>query len=362
MNIGWYNMGNESKIDETPKISIIVPVYNVEKYICRCIDSILNQTFSDFELILVDDGSPDNCPQICDYYFNMDNRVKVIHKENGGVSSARNAGLDIAKGEYIAFVDSDDWIEEDMYQILYNTSVKYDADVVECDIFFIYNHVDNINKCINGETQIGNRDFALERIMKIPSSNFVYNKLYKRYTFKNLRFPNAKRFEDVYITYKIILKTEKYIYINSKKYYYFIRENSLSHMKNYSTELLEAIYSQEERFYSLKKNVVPKYIIDLAEQRYLLDLLRHYRLLSKNCRSDEDNKHLNNIRKLIIDNYNGFMNNKLLRKERKWITTIRINKTLYLNMFSIYEQILVVKNYLMIICTKLKFLVKHILI
>ena len=95
------------------KVSAIVPVYNVEKYIYRCVDSILNQTFSDFELILVDDGSPDNCPQICDEYAKKDSRIKVIHKENGGLSSARNAGLDIASGEWISFIDSDDWIHKD---------------------------------------------------------------------------------------------------------------------------------------------------------------------------------------------------------------------------------------------------------
>lgn len=101
-----------------PKISIIVPVYEVEPYIHKCVDSILAQTFTDFELILVDDGSPDNCGEICDEYEENDSRIRVIHKENGGPSSARNAGLNIAKGDYIGFVDSDDWIETDMYEML----------------------------------------------------------------------------------------------------------------------------------------------------------------------------------------------------------------------------------------------------
>lgn len=116
-----------------PKISIIVPVYKTEKYIHRCIDSILNQKFQDFELILVDDGSPDKCPAICDEYSVMDNRIKVIHKQNVGVSAARNTGLDIAEGEYITFVDSDDWIEQEMYQSMMNTAMQYDCDVVMCD-------------------------------------------------------------------------------------------------------------------------------------------------------------------------------------------------------------------------------------
>ena len=112
-----------------PKISIIVPVYKVEKYLSRCIKSILRQTFTDFELILVDDGSPDKCPQMCDDWGKKDKRIRVIHKENGGLSSARNAGLRAARGEYIGFVDSDDWIACDMYEILYQLAKKYRADI-----------------------------------------------------------------------------------------------------------------------------------------------------------------------------------------------------------------------------------------
>lgn len=116
-----------------PQISIIVPVYKTEKYIHRCIESILNQTFKDFELILIDDGSPDQCPLICDEYALKDTRVQVIHKDNAGVAAARNSGLDIAKGEYITFVDSDDWIEQEMYQSMMETARKFDCDVVMCD-------------------------------------------------------------------------------------------------------------------------------------------------------------------------------------------------------------------------------------
>ena len=113
----------------SPKISIIVPVYKVEPYIHKCIDSILNQTFKEFELILVDDGSPDNCGNICDEYAKKDNRVRVIHKENGGISSARNIGLDVSNGEYIGFVDSDDYIKLDMYERLYNSCKVNNADI-----------------------------------------------------------------------------------------------------------------------------------------------------------------------------------------------------------------------------------------
>lgn len=111
-----------------PEISIIVPIYKTESYLERCINSILNQSFTDFELILVDDGSPDSCPQICDAWAKKDKRICVIHKENGGLSSARNAGIYITRGNYIGFVDSDDWIAPDMYEMLYNSATKHNAD------------------------------------------------------------------------------------------------------------------------------------------------------------------------------------------------------------------------------------------
>ncbi len=120
------------------EISIIVPVYKVEPYLRKCVDSILAQTFTDFEVILVDDGSPDNSGKICDEYASKDSRVRVIHKENGGLSSARNAGIDVARGKYLGFVDSDDYIEKDMYELLYDNIVKEQADLSICGIYDIY--------------------------------------------------------------------------------------------------------------------------------------------------------------------------------------------------------------------------------
>ena len=115
-----------------PKVSIIVPVYNVEKYLDRCMESLLNQTLKDIEIILVDDGSPDNCPQMCDDYAKKDSRVKVVHKANAGLGYARNSGLDVATGEYVAFVDSDDYVELDMYEQMYEASLNYQVQMVLC--------------------------------------------------------------------------------------------------------------------------------------------------------------------------------------------------------------------------------------
>ena len=126
-----------------PKVSIIVPVYNVEKYLDRCMSSLLNQTLKDIEIIMVDDESPDNCPQLCDEYARKDERVKVIHKKNGGLGLARNSGLEIATGEYVAFVDSDDFVDINMYQELYSTADSYDSDIVYCG-FYEYKNESNV--------------------------------------------------------------------------------------------------------------------------------------------------------------------------------------------------------------------------
>ena len=116
-------------MNNNPKISVIVPVYKVEKYLDKCVESIVNQTYKNLEIILVDDGSPDNCPAMCDEWAEKDERIRVIHKENGGLADARNAGMDIATGDYIGFVDSDDWIEPNMYEVLLKNALKYDADI-----------------------------------------------------------------------------------------------------------------------------------------------------------------------------------------------------------------------------------------
>lgn len=123
---------------EEGKISVIVPIYKVENYLNRCVESIRKQTYRNLEIILVDDGSPDACGEMCDRYAQEDSRIRVIHKENGGLSDARNAGIEVATGEYIAFVDSDDWIDDKMYEVLYSTLLKYNADIAECSYRNLY--------------------------------------------------------------------------------------------------------------------------------------------------------------------------------------------------------------------------------
>jgi len=230
----------------SPKISIIVPVYKVEKYIHKCVDSILNQTFKEFELILVDDGSPDNCGNICDEYVNKDERVKVIHKENGGLSSARNAGIDIAKGEYIGFVDSDDYIEPDMYEILYKVSKENKCDIVSCSSIIHYPN----RKVINGGHGIiiHNKEDAMKTMLEGKLyDEVVWVKLFKKSVIGDIRFPIGRIYEDTAFTYKVIDRARKVGAIGEAKYNYIKHENSI--MSNAIKDIkIDAIIAYEEMY------------------------------------------------------------------------------------------------------------------
>ena len=215
-----------------PTISVIVPVYNVEPYLHRCVDSILSQTFLDFELILVDDGSPDNCGAICDEYVAKDVRVKVIHKANGGLSDARNAGLDIAKGDYIGFVDSDDYIHPQMYEILIGIMEREHTDLVQC----WYQRVQP-NEIITHlpitelpEVKKYNKETILNQYQpsfwkKIPG--YVWLKLYRKAIFEELRFPKGVIIEDQHILIPTIEQCESIALIDLPLYYYVQSPNSI---------------------------------------------------------------------------------------------------------------------------------------
>ena len=208
-----------------PKISVIVPVYKVEPYLHRCIDSILSQTFADFELILIDDGSPDNCPDICDEYAGMDNRIHVIHQRNGGLSAARNAGLDYifanSDNEWIAFVDSDDWIHPQYLELLYLAADSYNV---------------NISQCLHIETNGTNELPAVEEQMNLITveeqyiewySAFAWGKLYRKECFQELRYPVGKLYEDVLVWYKLLFAEKNIAIVRETLYYYFVRPDGI---------------------------------------------------------------------------------------------------------------------------------------
>lgn len=204
-------------------ISVIVPVYKVEKYLKQCIDSIINQTFKNIEIILVDDGSPDSCGVICDKYSKIDSRIKVIHKKNGGLSSARNAGINASKGKYIAFVDSDDYTENTMYEKLYKLIEKYQADIVQCKYSEVSEEGKLINSSINTkDIKVIDKNEALNNIYSVRYIETVvaWNKLYKRSLFSDIKYPEGKIHEDEFIIHKLLYKCNKVVLYDEHMYYY----------------------------------------------------------------------------------------------------------------------------------------------
>jgi glycosyltransferase involved in cell wall biosynthesis len=265
------------------KISVIVPIYNVEKYLGRCIDSIINQTYTNLEIILVDDGSPDRCPYICEEYAKLDHRIKVIHKKNGGLSSARNAGINIATGDYIGFVDSDDYIDVHMYEVLLQACLNQQCKLAVCRIqhFKGDRFVDKIRTC-NTYKKMTNKE-ALWELQGADGELFcvAWNKLYHKKLFHELRYPEGKINEDEFVTYKAIHQAGSIAICESPLYFYF-QENSESITKNkkYFTceDIFEAFSEREEYF---RSKGYPK--LELATYRSYLDRIIHnYIFLKKN--------------------------------------------------------------------------------
>lgn len=209
------------------KISIIVPVYKVEKYLDRCVESIVNQTYKNIEIILIDDGSPDNCPKMCDDWANKDERIKVVHKKNGGLSDARNKGLEVATGDYIGFVDSDDVISEKMYETLLLLIEKYECDISKCD-FYRFNEGENPKFSIKEENDIFYSDEILKKILIDKMGNYVCNKLFKKEIFEDISFKNGVAYEDMGIFYKLVLKSSKMAVTKSELYGYMQRKDSIT--------------------------------------------------------------------------------------------------------------------------------------
>lgn len=212
--------------NKMPKLSIIVPVYKVEQYINKCIDSILNQTFTDFELILVDDGSTDNCGKICDKYAKKDERVRVIHKENSGLSDARNTGIEVATGEIIGFIDSDDWIEPCMYAEMLNYMEENNLDIVCADTNQVKEGKVKF-KPRYSKNKIWSRNEAICEILNGTLDNAAWNKIYKRNVIGDVRYPKGRIYEDVATTYKFIYNSQKVGYISKAYYNYLKRKGSI---------------------------------------------------------------------------------------------------------------------------------------
>ena len=236
-----------------PRLSVIVPIYKVEKYLRTCIDSILHQTFTDFELILVDDGSPDQCGKICDEYATTDSRVRVIHKAYGGVSDARNQGLGTARGEIIGFVDSDDKIAPDMYRTMIQYMDDHQLDIVCADTYVVKNSREAFRPRYR-EDKIFTRKEAINEILDGTIDNAVWNKIYKRSIMGDIRFPAGRIYEDVATVYLWFYQAERVGYLFKPFYYYLKREGSIVQQAFNSKDRYDCFCGYKERLEFAKQH------------------------------------------------------------------------------------------------------------
>lgn len=322
------------------KISVIVPIYQVELYLRRCIESILNQTYADLELILVDDGSPDQCPQICDEYAKKDDRIKVIHKTNGGLSDARNAGLRIATGEWLAFVDSDDWIEPEMFEYLLNNAQKYDAQISVggvTDEIITENGTEIIKAMFSDEEEIKCLSPVEAMRKHLNESWAAWDKIYRKDIFENIIYPVGEINEDEAIMLHILDRCQRIVYTNQVFYHYVHRASSIT----------TSAFSEKKLVWCkhCKQNLewVCEYHPELRQEalRRLLESLLW--ALREMALSDENFKNaIYYVKNEIIKNYKNFRH---LNLETKVKLRLFFNRYFPYNIYKTLERILF-RNYI----------------
>lgn len=269
-------------------ISIVIPVYKVEEYVNRCIDSILNQTYTNYELILVDDGSPDRSGEICDQYADRDQRIKVIHQKNQGPSAARNKGIDLAKGKYLMFVDADDYITPDCLQCMRNTADEFEADFVASDFMAIKEFGIPTEIDADGEAKVLTPEQAIETMLLADQFDVSpWAKLYRAELFHGIRYPEGKIFEDLGTTYKLIARSKRPVYLPKKLYYYFLRQGSIMHDRQFDRKNMQGIEFNKEILKFVKAsypNIYPAavYRFYCSNRRAL-----HVALFSKGFRNEK---------------------------------------------------------------------------
>ena len=314
-----------------PKVSVIVPIYNVEKYLEKCINSLLSQTLEDIQIILVNDGSKDNSGNIArEYEKNNKNRIIYVEKENGGLSDARNHGLKYATGDFIAFLDSDDYIEKNAYEEMYNKAIEENADYVECD--FIWEFPNKIR--VDKQYPYKNKKEMLSFVRVV-----AWNKLIKRQliTDNNLEFPKGLRYEDVEFTYKLIPFINKFAYVDKPFIHYVQREGSIANVQNERTAEIFTVLDNVIEFYK-KNNIYEEYRDELEYNyaRYLLcsSLKRMCKIKDKTIRE-----------KLLTESWERLNLNFPNWEENVILKTVNIGKNKYMrtvnkSTYKIYSKIL----------------------
>lgn len=322
-------------------ISIIVPLHNVEQYLERCINSILQQTYQNLEIILIDDGSTDGSSKICDEYALKDNRITVIHKENAGVSAARNAGLAIARGTYIGCVDSDDWIEPDMYETMYRAIQKHQVAIAFCRYASVYE-----DKTITGGTGkefLFSRDELLRHYINGSEdyviTNSVWSKLFHKNLAQDILFAEGRESEDIMYTTRLLCKLEQGVYVDRCLYNYKQdRQGSIMNGKREERMFRDELPFWKEHIAYIREHVSEQ-MGDYAAYFYYRRLLQYYLDLSKNAETKAGSAKLAKImlkeKKEIQEIYNGSSGSKgdLMRMK-----LFLISPSLYRRINSFYEQ------------------------
>ncbi len=287
-------------------ISIIVPVYNVERYLNECLENLINQTYKNIEILLINDGSTDNSREICEHYLQHDNRIKIIDKVNGGLSDARNTGIGYATGEYLTFVDSDDVVDITFCERLLDLISEYQADIATCSILLFVDKIPYGD--VTSECKIYRKNEIVLAYLKGDIRPTAWGKLYRRRLFEELRYPVGKTTEDVYVIVELLLKADVVVTGAKTNLYYRQRRNSIQNSIGFNTkDMLEA----HKRNVNLLKN--SKYR-ELAHERYILAHLDAIDMLIRNGVYDE---RFEQYKSILKNNRSKIMQSELVRLKRK---------------------------------------------
>lgn len=322
-----------SMINGSPRVSIVVPVYNVEVYLSKCVKSILGQTLNEIEVILVDDGSTDESGIICDSFLE-DSRVRVIHKENGGLSDARNVGVAAASSEYIGFVDSDDYIEKDMYELLYNNMTNYNADISFCGIYDVYATGIKPAYVKTEGAFTTDKKTSIELVLQGQlASVSAVNKLYKKQILLKHPFPKGKTSEDAHFILPYLTDVNIAVFDMTPKYYYVHRKGTIT-----TSPFTKADLSIVEAYKNNKSIIEKMYpdLVELADFRYYWSL---FYVIDKMFRTNTfgDEKEFDIITHIIKSEYWDIIRNQYVGIARKVaVTGLMINKRLYRILLYIY--------------------------
>jgi glycosyltransferase involved in cell wall biosynthesis len=317
-----------------PKVSVVVPIYKVERYLHRCVNSILNQTYSNTEIILVDDGSPDHCGKIADEYQKLDSRIKAVHKKNGGLSDARNYGMQFVTGEFTVFLDSDDWLERNMIEEMVNQSFKYNADIVQSAFYYAYDDHYLFDSRYYRKTEppvvLDNKQLMFELVKNEKVKNFAWGKLYKTNLIKDIPFEKGVLFEDVFWAHQVMRRVKTFVMLNQPMCYYYQRNDSI--IATYTPRNLDILKGLQERHSFLKM-----FYKDLTAESYkniVKTSLIHYNLLLMNWDKDKDGLHRKEIQLYIRGNFQSLKkaveDDKELKKQLLLFKIHPILNTMYL--------------------------------